>query len=158
MENRLVSNISQEVIFLVPTWSVKFNLVMEDMIMLKKFGNWFNHFKNKFFSKLVLENIKINIDEKTGLYSEIYFIFQNKYKNLDIKDIHILVEGKFTGEKRLVRATSYYQKDDKILVKIKTVFDKNKVDIKNIEFNTSVGRIKKGVNLNESSYYRKSQV
>jgi hypothetical protein len=127
--------------------------------MLQKFGNWFNHFKLKFFNDLILENIKVTVDEENkNIYREIYFIFKNKYQNLHISDIHIVVEGKFSGEKLLLRATSYYQKDDKILVKMAINLDRNKVDIKCIVFETSVGRIKKGVNLNESRYYRKSSV
>jgi len=127
--------------------------------MLQKIGNWCNDFKNRFFDKLILESIKITTDEKNpNICKEVYFIFKNKYQNLDIKDIHVLVEGKFSGERVSIRATSYYQKDDKILVKIKINLDRNKVDIKSIELNTSVGRIKKGVNLNESRYYRKSSV
>jgi len=129
------------------------------MTMLQKFGNWFNHFKLKFFNDLILENIKVTVDEENkNIYREIYFIFKNKYQNLHISDIHIVVEGKFSGEKLLLRATSYYQKDDKILVKMAINLDRNKVDIKCIVFETSVGRIKKGVNLNESRYYRKSSV
>ena len=127
--------------------------------MLQKFGNWFNHFKLKFFNDLILENIKVTVDEENkNIYREIYFIFKNKYQNLHISGIHIVVEGKFSGEKLLFRATSYYQKDDKILVKMAINLDRNKVDIKCIVFETSVGRIKKGVNLNESRYYRKSSV
>ncbi len=127
--------------------------------MLQKFGNWFNHFKLKFFNDLILENIKVTVDEENkNIYREIYFIFKNKYQNLHISDIHIVVEGKFSGEKLLLRATSYYQKDDKILVKMAINLDRNKVDIKCIVFETSVGRIKKGVNLNESRYYRKSSL
>lgn len=127
--------------------------------MLQKFGNWFNHFKLTFFSKLILENIKVTVDEDNkNIYREIYFIFKNKYQNLHISDIHIVVVGKFSGEKLSIRATSYYQKDDKILVKMTINLDINKVDIKYIIFETSVGRIKKGVNLNESRYYRKSSL
>ncbi len=127
--------------------------------MLQKIGNWYNDFKEKFFNRFILESIKVTADEKNqNILREIYFIFKNKYQNLDIKDIHIIVEGKFSGEKLSIRATSYYQKDDKILVKIKLNLDRNKVDIKSIVFNTSAGRIKKGVNLNESSYYRKSSL
>ena len=80
------------------------------MTMLQKFGNWFNHFKLKFFNDLILENIKVTVDEENkNIYREIYFIFKNKYQNLHISDIHIVVDGKFSGEKLLLRATSYYQ-------------------------------------------------
>jgi hypothetical protein len=132
---------------------------MEGLKMLQKIRDWYNKLKDE---KVYVERLVIYTDPNNDdLWKDIYFIIKNKYKDIEISDIYIIViDSVGTTIKR--KAKSYYRKDDKILVKFtdegfKIGFNRNIYRIESITLVTSKGIFTKGV-YNANRNYRKSQV
>jgi hypothetical protein len=128
--------------------------------MIQIIGNWFNHFKLRFSNKFRIRKYIIFTDkENKGICKDIYFIIENKYENIEIKDVSLYIKSTIGGGTITKKAKSYYIRGNTILIKFH--FDENffhkMFNIKSLTFKTSIGNITKGVR-NASCHYRESQV
>ena len=82
--------------------------------MLQKIRDWYNKLKDE---KVYVERLVIYTDPNNDdLWKDIYFIIKNKYKDIEISDIYLILRDSIQSKIKR-KAKSYYRKDDKILVK-----------------------------------------
>lgn len=127
---------------------------------MQTIGNWFNDFKLRFDNKFkVIKYIIFTDKDNKNICKDIYFIVENKYENIEIKDVSLYIVSNIGRRTITKKAKSYYVRDTTVLIKFH--FDEkffyNMFTIKSLTFKTSIGNIKKGMR-NANCYYRESQV